>query len=29
LKVLGEKAYQIGVVEKREGNQDLVCFTEA
>jgi len=25
---LGEKAYQIGVVEKRESNQDLVCFTE-
>jgi phosphoribosylformylglycinamidine cyclo-ligase len=24
---LGEKAYQIGVVEKRESNQDLVCFT--
>lgn len=29
LAVLGEKAFQIGVVEKREGNQDLVCFTES
>ena len=28
LAMLGEKAYQIGVVEKREENQDLVCFTE-
>ena len=28
LAILGEKAYQIGVVEKRESNQDLVCFTE-
>jgi phosphoribosylformylglycinamidine cyclo-ligase len=28
LKELGEKAYEIGVVEKRESNQDLVCFTE-
>jgi phosphoribosylformylglycinamidine cyclo-ligase len=24
---LGEKAYSIGIVEKREGNQDLVCFS--
>jgi len=28
LAILGEKAYSIGIVEKREGNQDLVCFTE-
>jgi phosphoribosylformylglycinamidine cyclo-ligase len=28
LAILGEKAYSIGVVEKREDNQDLVCFTE-
>ena len=28
LAVLGEKAYSIGIVEKREENQDLVCFTE-
>ncbi len=27
LKVLGEKAYLIGVVEKKEDNQDSVCFT--
>ena len=27
LAMLGEKAYQIGVVEKREGNQDLVYFS--
>jgi phosphoribosylformylglycinamidine cyclo-ligase len=27
LAALGEKAYQIGVVEKREGNQDLVYFS--
>ena len=28
LAVLGEKAYSIGIVEKREDDQDLVCFTE-
>jgi phosphoribosylformylglycinamidine cyclo-ligase len=27
LAILGEKAYQIGAVEKRESNQDLVSFT--
>ncbi len=28
LKVLGEKAYLIGVVEKKEENQASVCFTD-
>jgi len=28
LAILGEKAYSIGIVEKREYNQNLVCFTE-
>lgn len=28
LKVLGEKAYLLGVIEKKEANQDPVCFTD-
>jgi phosphoribosylaminoimidazole (AIR) synthetase len=28
LKVLGENAYLIGVVEKKEVNQASVCFTD-
>ena len=28
LEVLGEKAYIIGTVEKREKEQSLVCFSE-
>src|SRR5690606_24718639 len=28
LKVLGENAYLLGVVEKKEANQDPVCFTD-
>jgi len=28
LNVLGEKAYLIGVIEKKEGTQDSVCFAE-
>jgi len=28
LEVLGEKAYLIGLVEKKEDNQDRVCFSE-
>jgi hypothetical protein len=28
LKVMGEQAYLIGVVEKKDANQASVCFTD-